>query len=112
MAERVDQAALSFPVLHIVPGAISVGTCRSGSLEHPVDVVDPKHDLICHPGHALIVSEFAHDHFGALGVDTELHAMALADTDVLNQPEHLDIPGGCVAHVGHGEHWDHPRPWR
>jgi hypothetical protein len=112
VAKRVDQAGLTFPVRHIARDFISVDTSGSGGLEHSVDVVDSNHHLIGRLGHPLTVSKLAHDHLGSLPVETELYTMRLANANVLNQPEDLDVPGGCFVHVGHGKHWDYSCPRR
>ena len=112
MAERIDQAALTFPVRHIPGAFVSVGTGGPGGLEYTVDVVDSKHHLKSRPGHLLIVSKLAHDQLRTLAVDAKLHAVGLADPDVLDQLEHLDIPGGRCGHVGDGKHRHHTRPRR
>lgn len=110
VAERIDQAGLSLPIRHITSSLIGISAGRSGSREHFVDILDSEHDLMGRAGNALVVSELAHYYFGALAVDPELHAVGLADTDMLDQPENCYVPGSRLPHVGHPEDWDHPRP--
>ena len=112
MAERIDEAALMLPIRHIPRCFVGVGTSGPGGRKNAIDVVDSKHHLKGRPGHLLIVSKLAHDQLRTLAVDTELHAMDLADTDVLDQPKHVDIPGSRLGHIGDGKHRDHARPRR
>lgn len=112
MAKWIEETDLTFPVGHVARRFVRVCTSRLSSPEHAVHIGDSKHDLVRRPGRALIVAKFTHDHLGTLAIDTELHAMGLADTNVLDQPEDLDVPGGRCGHIGHGENWDHPRPRR
>jgi hypothetical protein len=101
MAERIDEASLTFAVFPVVRGLLRVGACGTSSIKHGVDVVDPKHHLLSRPGYTFIYSVLAHDHLGALAVDAELHAMGLADTDVFDQPQHIRVPGDRFAYVGY-----------
>ena len=112
MAERIDEATLTFPEGHIPRCFVGVGTSGPGGRKNAIDVVDSKHHLKRRPGRMLIDSKFTHDQLRTLAVDPELHAMGLAHPDVLDQAEHVDIPGGRCRHISDGKHRDHPRPRR
>lgn len=102
MAKRIDQFALAFSVGPILCGVICVGTASTRGFEHGVDVVDSKHHLVGGPGHLFTLVKFAHDHLGRFTIDAELHAMCLTDADVLDQPEHRDVPRDRFAYIGDG----------
>ena len=101
MAEGVDYAALPLAIGHVFAPSRRVGAACSGSVERPVNIVNSKHDLV-RGYNLLIVSKLAHQYLGTLAVDTELHAVDLADPNMFHQPEHLDIPGNRFPDVGHG----------
>ena len=112
VAERVDHAALPLPVGHVLASGRGVGAAPPGSFERRVNIIDSKHNLVRRANTAFIVAELAHNHLSTLPVDTELHTMGLANTDMLYQPEHLDVERNRFVDVGHGEDRDHPRPRR
>ena len=112
VAKRIDEPGLALAVRPVACGVICVDAASTAGFEHGVDVVNSKHHLMGSPGHTLSIAKLAHDDLGTLTIDAELHAMSLADADVLDQPEHVHIPGDRFAYVGHAKNRNDARPRR
>ena len=112
MAEWVNEASLAFAVFPVTCAGVRGGPGCSGGFKHSVDVRDPKHHLVGRAGLLFTTSKLAHDQFGPLVGQSQLHPMTVPNTDVLDQPQHIHVPVDRLAHIGDGEHRDYPGPRR
>ena len=112
VAKRVEKASLAFAVLPVVRLVRRVGAGRASGVEHRIYILDAKHHLATRPRLALIDFVLTHNDLGSLAVEAKLSAMAFADADVLDQPQHVYVPGDRVTHIGNRQHRNDTRPRR
>ena len=108
--ERVIYGGLSLAVLPVVGRIDDSRLPCHRSLDHACEVGDLQHYLVrslplrCSPSR----TNLCHDQLCRRPVrQTELRAMPLADTDVFDETEDLDVPRYGHSDVGHGEDRGH-----
>ena len=108
--ERVIYGGLSLAVLPVVGRFDDSRSPCHRSLDHACEVGDLQHYLVgsfplrCSPSR----TNLCHDQLCRRPVrQTELRAMPLADTDVFDETEDLDVPRYGQSDVGHGEDRGH-----
>lgn len=111
VAKRVDEAGLPLSIGLIVGSVAGVRAVGAGNVEDADDVIDTNHHLIGCVRRVLLVPELTHNQLGTLTVEAQLNAMTRTDANMLDQPQHGDVPSDRLLHVGNGKHWDDPRPW-
>src|SRR5918993_5065012 len=110
--ERVIEGRLPLAVLPVVRRVDQDRPSRHPPLHRTRDIPDLEHHLVRTSPlrRSPAWANLGHHQLGRRPVrQAELRAMPLADANVLDESEHLDVPRHGCSDIGHGEDGGHPR---